>query len=361
MKRGLKFLGILLIALGIVTVFSQRIYSPTGAIIDVSSVPGLSVFIAGLSLLIAGVISLTTATRIRPVTGLDNLLREVRPKNLSMVVDTSALIQFENAGKLDHLLSVYHSEGKGHIYITPGVVKEVENYKDLGKADARLIEHLEAKTNKRDLVKMNEYAKKVMPYLKLTEKARTFYEFHPMFEEVADQLSSHKKLKPEVVWEIARDRYREKIDNMDEKLNTLFSHLGLGNGKELTSAVSFIKHQLEAHYQPNWTDAEVLGEAFHRALKENKVLRNKGELRGRQKGKEILVLSNDSDLQDAIELMKTGYKGIDPETGKAINLRQYKNIASHIIYTEPERSLKKYTPKVWTPIREKTPVESSLG
>ena len=127
----------------------------------------------GLSLVIGG-IGITILSREHSRVDLEYLIDRVQNRFDNVVLDTGGVIAALKEGKLNELLDV-SKNSFGQVFIPKEVINELSKRKEMGG----VVEMLKQRKNQFSFSEISQYKTMAKDYLKLTDKARIFYDFSP--------------------------------------------------------------------------------------------------------------------------------------------------------------------------------------
>lgn len=257
----------------------------------------------------------------------ETLVEGILGEEDTIVVDTSAII--ERLGDFDDLLDKYVKPGEqktDQIIIPDSVLRELGS----GFRNRGLIKRLKGKTKQPvPAGKIKGFVDLAEKYLNLVPKAKTYFECIDYVSSLAKGLHPESLYTNEELHQITK-KLRPVIDKVKGDTAHDFDKLSVPD------QFSLVRNYLESHYKPSKTDINVLATALYMVRHPRRGAWSQGEAPMERKiARTTIIFSRDTDFREAIKLIKSGYKGINPATDREIELKPHPEIANLLEYKEP--------------------------
>ena len=337
-KRPLKMFGIFLIVLGLI--FTINSFQITGFEIfeEISQTAGSFI---GIILIAGGLIIFATATKFATpsfIRSLEDIIEDLG-EDTSIIIDSGPLIDLQNTNQLDSFVQRLKGADKNDVYVPQEVLRELKKRKETGQD----IERLRIESWSPHEKGVEKYKNIAQTYLDLTSKAQTYFKLFPFYQDVQKAVLRSPEINHDEIISRVKKEYSEKVKDIDTEIGKLERRYEKQlRGLSIIEKYNFIRTQLDNHFKPSAGDRDVLAYAMYRARMGNQKIRREANTKlDREYSRVVSIFSNDSDIREAIDLIKKGYHGESPRpnrdgTHDRLDLKPSRKMWRYLSYINPK-------------------------
>ncbi|MBR9705887.1 hypothetical protein GOV14_02515 [Candidatus Pacearchaeota archaeon] len=369
-KKGyiqpIKALGTLLTVTGLCLIILRILPTITGAVINISAIATNVWFFIGIACLISGTFLLIQESLDRKIyVATTPVMIELGKKTKQGIIfDTNALIDMYKKRGLKDVLDSYF-KNHANAYIPEEVQEELETNSSNLKNVVKPSRDRFVAANPVNKSIIDQLIKRIKPYTHLTPKAQDYYEINPFLIDAIDIIDGIKNTKEkEQALKKLNAEYTTKVPRFEQRLRNLQKKHKCLNQMPRDSYTE-LHGILRDSYNPDKrthrgpqsdADSSIIAHALyhimHRTEDQRKALTKKWNENNKpvtqadkneqkmkwSRTRRAAIISRDNDIPAILELMRKGYKGVDPKTKKEINLKsKYPMITRAITCIKPSK------------------------
>ena len=336
-KIRFRIFGITLVLVGALFFLNSLQITGLSILEDVGQTAGSFI---GIILIVGGsLLFITTTKTANPalVRSLESIIDDLG-EDTSIIIDSGSVIDLRDRKYLDNFMERLKAADKNDVYVPQEVLRELKRRRETEEDVERL--HIESWSPHDKGIE--KYRKMAQTYLDLTSKAQKYFKLSPFYQDVHRAILRNPGSNPEEIIAKAKEKHSNNSSDIDEEIKRVErKYQKQLRGLSVRERYDFVRKELENHFKPSSADRDVLAYALYRARMGNPRMREKAGTKGdREYSRVVSIFSNDSDMREAIDLIKRGYRGENPRqnpdgTHDKLNLKPSKKMWRYLSYISP--------------------------